>query len=296
MFAEHRRVKPAKLSLDPVPASAGGLNKTSMFARTPFAHWIGFDVCDTDWDLEIRKRFAQPLASESGEFPDTSTIESRMLPICYETGLTSGHSGDAAQFMSVATETFVKQVLSQVFDKTRSNGPGSGGSAGSGGGANWVMTHKYRVQLEKEEEAWLRGELQRDKSGLLPVEAKAASERGPLGMADFRTALEMGDCGISQMPVVIEQILFGYREGELEEWEEYSVLKGYGKFAEEELDDVDMGGITASHSNGINGINGTNGHLEDDLSDVDGWGWEGAGAQDREALNNLLDSCLAIGS
>jgi transcriptional coactivator HFI1/ADA1 len=220
-----------------------------------------------------------------------------MLPICYETGLTSGHTGDAAQFMSVATETFVKQVLSQVFDKTRSNGPGSGGSAGSGGGANWVMTHKYRVQLEKEEEAWLRGELQRDKSGLLPVEAKAASERGPLGMADFRTALEMGDCGISQMPIVIEQIMFGYREGELEEWEEYSLLNGYGKVLDEEQDDdMVMGGINASHGNGVNGVNGTNGHLEDDLSDADGWGWEGAGAQDRDALNNLLDSCLAIGS
>jgi transcriptional coactivator HFI1/ADA1 len=222
-----------------------------------------------------------------------------MLPICYETGLTSGHTGDAAQFMSVATETFVKQVLSQVFDKTRSNGPGSGGSAGSGGGANWVMTHKYRIQLEKEEEAWLRGELQRDKSGLLPIEAKAASERGPLGMADFRTALEMGDCGISQMPIVIEQIMFGYREGELEEWEEYSLLNGYGKVLDEEHDDVVMGGVTATHGNGINGINsvnGANGHLEDDLSDTDGWGWEGAGSQDRDALNSILDSCLAIGS
>ncbi len=199
--------------------------------------------------------------------------------------------------MSVATETFVKQVLSQVFDKTRSNGPGSGGSAGSGGGANWVMTHKYRVQLEKEEEAWLRGELLRDKSGLLPIEAKAASERGPLGMADFRTALEIGDCGISQMPIVIEQILFGYREGELEEWEEYSLLNSYGKVLDEEHeDDVVMGGINSSYGNGINGINGTNGHFEDDLSDNDGWGWEGAGAQDREALNSLLDSCLAIGS
>lgn len=237
------------------------------------------------------------MAAESGEFPDTSTIESRMLPICYDIGLTSGHTPDAAQFMSVATETFVKQVLSQVFDKTRSNGPGSGGSAGSGGGANWIMTHKYRVQLEKEEEAWSRAELQRDKSGLLPIEAKAASERGPLGMADFRTALEMGDCGIGQMPIVIEQIMFGYREGELEKWEEYSFPNGYGKVVgEEHDDDIVMGGINASHVNGVNGINGTNGHLEDDLSDVDGWGWEGAGAQDREALNSILDSCLAIGS
>ena len=99
------------------------------------------------------------------------------------------------------------------------------------------------------------------------------------------------------MPIVIEQIMFGYREGELEEWEEYSLLNGYGKVLDEEQDDdMVMGGINASHGNGVNGVNGTNGHLEDDLSDADGWGWEGAGAQDRDALNNLLDSCLAIGS
>jgi hypothetical protein len=30
MLGEHRRAKPVKLSSDPIPASAGGLNKTSM--------------------------------------------------------------------------------------------------------------------------------------------------------------------------------------------------------------------------------------------------------------------------
>lgn len=217
-----------------------------------------------------------------------------MLPICFEIGLTAGHTPDAAQFMSVATETFIKQVLSQVFERTRSNGPGSVGSAGSGGGASWVMTHKYRVQLEKEEEAWLRGEIQRDKSGLLPVEAKAASERGPLGMADLRTALELGDCGIAQMPIVLEQIMFSYREGELEEYDEYSLLPGYEKpVVKEAQEDVIMGGLQTSN---VNGMNGTNGHVEDDLTDSESWGWEGATLRDRESLNALLDSCLAIGS
>jgi transcriptional coactivator HFI1/ADA1 len=185
--------------------------------------------------------------------------------------------------MSVAAETFVKQFLSQVFDKTRSNGPGSGGSAGSGGGASWVTTHKYRTQLEKEEEAWLRGELLRDKSGLLPVEAKAASERGPLGMADMRTALEMGDCGIGQMPIVMEQTLFGYREGELEEWDEYSFLPGFEKVVQKDADqDVIMGGVSAPKINGYH-----------DEQNEDGYGWEGAGHRDREALSNLLEACLA---
>jgi transcriptional coactivator HFI1/ADA1 len=213
-----------------------------------------------------------------------------MLPICYETGLISGHGEDAPQFMSVATETFIKEVLSSIFGKTRSNGPGVVGSAGSGGGAGWVMSHKYRLQLEREEEAWLQGELQRDKSGLLPIEAKAASERGPLGMADVRTALEMGDCGLGQMPVVIEQIMFGYREGELEGWDDYHWPPGHEIYAKDMEGDVQMGG-TAPITNGINGHD-----PEDEKLDIDDWGWAGGDFESRKSLDGLLDSCLAIGS
>lgn len=211
-----------------------------------------------------------------------------MLPICYESGLTSGHVGDASYFMSVATETFIKEVLSSVFNKTRSNGPGATGSAGTGGGANWIQSHKYRAQLVREEEAFLKGEVQRDKNGLLPIEARAASERGPLGMADFRTALEVADCGLGQMPVVVQQIMYGYREGELETWEEYSFPENYvhGKIVEDIDGDVEMGGM-----NGTNGVNGINGHAEDD-----DWGWEGGNPEENTSLDSLLDSCLDIGS
>ncbi|KAH6722217.1 transcriptional regulator of RNA polII, SAGA, subunit-domain-containing protein [Leptodontidium sp. 2 PMI_412] len=269
IFGEQHRAKPIR-PVDAVPASAGGLNKTN-------------------WDLEIRKRYAQPLASESGEFPDTSTIESRMLPICYETGLVSGHAPDAAHFMSVATETFIKEVLSSVFSKTRSNGPGASGSAGTGGGSSWIQTHKYRTQLEREEEISLRGEIQRDKSGLLPIEAKAASERGPLGMADFRTALELGDCGLGQMPVVVQQIMMGYREGEVESWDDYSWPETYPKIFDQDIDgDIEMGGMHVA-----NGINGVNGHFD---VEGDDYGWEGGEMDDKTSLDSLLDSCLAIGS
>lgn len=213
-----------------------------------------------------------------------------MLPICYETGLVSGHAQDASYFMSVATETFIKEVLSSIFSKTRSNGPGALGSAGTGGGATWIQSHKYRAQLEREEEAFLRGEVLRDKNGLLPTEAKAASERGALGMADVRTALEMGDCGLGQMPVVVQQIMLGYREGELEAWDEFSWPDGYGanQAISGDIDeDIKMGGV--------NGIHGANGSKEDnDLpGEVDDYGWEGSEIESRLALDNLLDSCLS---
>lgn len=215
-----------------------------------------------------------------------------MLPICYETGLVSGHAQDASYFMSVATETFVKEVLSSIFSKTRSNGPGALGSAGTGGGATWIQSHKYRTQLEREEEAFLRGELLRDKNGLLPTEAKAASERGALGMADVRTALEMGDCGLGQMPVVVQQILFGYREGELETWDDFSWPDNYGigRVSAAVIDeDIQMAGA--------NGTNGVKGAIElratDDLPrEIEDFGWEGGEHESKTALDNLLDSCL----
>ncbi|EPQ61882.1 Bgt-3881 [Blumeria graminis f. sp. tritici] len=232
----------------------------------------------------VALEYAQPLASESGEFPDSSTIESRMLPICCETGILSGHAPDAAHFMSVATETFIKEVLSTIFSKTRSNGPGTGGSAGTGGGANWIQTHKYRIQLEREEDAAQRGEILRDKSGLLPIEARAASERGPLGMADVRMALELGDCGLGQMSAVVQQILLGYREGEVEHWDDYTWPENHVR--------IDGQDVPLDSDTEMSGMRALNGYSHDKESDD--WGWEGCGPEDRARLDNLLDSCLAV--
>ncbi|KAK5660140.1 hypothetical protein OQA88_13609 [Cercophora sp. LCS_1] len=262
-FSDPIRLKAAKTN--EVPASAGGLSRMN-------------------FDLEIRKRFAQPLALESGEFPDVANIESRMLPLCYENGLQSGHAPDAAQLMSIATETFIKEIMASIFSRTRCNGPGDSGNAGFGPGGAWVQTHKYRKQLAKEEEACQRGEIARDKSGLLPVEAKAASERGPLGIADLRIALEIGDCGMANFPVVARNVIYGYREGELENWEDYTWINGKERVTE--VEDVEMTGV-----NGV--VNGVHG----DAMDVDGgesW-WEGAETGDGDFLDGVLDSCLAVG-
>jgi transcriptional coactivator HFI1/ADA1 len=232
------------------------------------------------------------LAVESGEFPDVSNIEARMLPFCYEAGLASGHAPDAAQFMSIATETFVKEFLSSVFGRTRSNGPGDGGNAGFGPSSNWIMTHRYRRQLMREEEAAQRGELTRDKSGLLPVEAKAASERGPLGMADVRLALEMGDCGLANFPIITKSVIYAYREGELENWDDYTYLDGRQRVVEEE-DDVEMGGMNGA-GNGHEPLPNGVGHGDQMDIDNDMW-WEGADPGDGDFLNGVLDSCLAVG-
>lgn len=273
IFSDPYRVRLAKAPEVP-PSAAGGLNKMNL-------------------DLEIRKRYAQPLAVESGEFPDISSIESKMLPFCYEAGLVNGHSSEAPQLMTVATETFIKEVLSTVFTRTRSNGPGDSGSAGFGAGPGWVQTHKYRRQLRREEDKFIRGEAQRDKSGLLPVEAKAASERTPLGMADLRLALEIGDCGLSSIPTVTKSVFHEYREGELENWNSYSFLEGHEPGNENSGEDVDMADV----SNKTNTVTITNGVIHSGPMDVDDqWGWDGADPADGQTLDDILDSCLAVAS
>ncbi|CVL12991.1 uncharacterized protein FPRO_08131 [Fusarium proliferatum ET1] len=245
-------------------------------------------INNMNFDLEIRKRYAQPLAVESGEFPDINMISGRMLPSCYEAGLVNGHTVDAPQFLSVAVETFIKEVLTQVFSRTRSNGPGESGSAGFGVGTTWIQTHKYKRQLEYEEEAAMRGEISRDKSGLLPIESRAASERGPLGMSDLRLSLEMADTGMAQFPVLMTQVIYGYREGELENWDDYTWVGDQPPeaYTDEKHDSEANGGHVFELANGY-----------PDAMDIDteAW-WEGAESQDADMLDGILDSCLAAGS
>ncbi|KAJ3567223.1 hypothetical protein NPX13_g6845 [Xylaria arbuscula] len=225
---------------------------------------------------------------ESGEFPDSASIELQMLPISYAAGLVGGHAPDVAQFMSVATETFIKEFLSTVFGRTRSNGPGDSGSAGFGAGAGWIQTHKYRRQLRKEEAALSRGELSRDKSGLLPIEAKAASERPPLGMADLRLALEIGDCGISSLPTVRQLVLHTYKDGELDHYDNYTYVPGHAQspIGGEGV----VNGVGSSHAGGT-----TNGAAPDVMDiDEDEALWEGTSSTDMQAFDNVLDGLLAM--
>lgn len=211
-----------------------------------------------------------------------------MLPFCYEAGLEKGHTTEAPHFMSIAVDTFIKEVLTEVFSRTRSNGPGESGSAGFGVGTTWIQTHKYRKQLRKEEDAAQRGRIFRDKSGLLPIEAKAVTERGPLGIADIRLALEIADTGMAQFPLLRTQILYGWREGELENMDDYTYVHGRQPTGHvEELPTI--------------GVNGEKSHIlqngHSDAMDIDDEEipWQGAEDEDMEMFDSILDSCLAAG-
>ncbi|KAF8540688.1 transcriptional regulator of RNA polII, SAGA, subunit-domain-containing protein [Trichophaea hybrida] len=133
----------------------------------------------TNWESEIKQRYILPLASETGEFPDVDNIRLRMLPICYEEGIPGGCTHDTANFMNVAAETFVKEVLSTVISRVRSNGP------------KYVQTDRYRKLAPRGR--WV-----------VP-----ASERPLLGMHDMRLSLTLGDNFLTQMPLSMKKIMAG---------------------------------------------------------------------------------------
>lgn len=191
-----------------------------------------------------------------------------MVPICYEESLTSGAGLPCAEFMAIATETFVKEVLSAVFSRTRSNGPS--------GTINNMMMRKYRQQLEVEELAFTRGEIAKDAAtGLLPVEAREASLRRPLGVRDLRLTLELGGGVLGHMPLIVDQIMGGYFEDELETERHDRLENGVGEPHQEIKADEDAMDLDE----------------DEDGSLLD---WEGGTLGDREQLSSLLDECLSM--
>ncbi len=205
-----------------------------------------------------------------GEFPDNESIHNRTLPICYEEGLVGGAAEGASAFLNVATEFFVKEFLGVILEQTRSNGP------------SYIKTASYKRKLEREENALARRELQRNATGLLPVEQAVVNQRKPLDLDDIRVSLELGNSYLGHMPLTNQRIMNAYREGEL--YDENGNLL----FEDPMLADTD--GAVA------NGVDATI-ILDDDvvMLDDDDCGWEGGSASDRKLLESLLDECLAIG-
>lgn len=197
-----------------------------------------------------------------------------MVPICYEESVVSGAGFPCAEFMALATETFVKEVLSAIFARTRSNGPS--------GTINGMMTRNYRQELEREELAYTRGEITKDSAtGLLPIEAKEASTRRPLGVRDLRLALELGGGFLGHMPLIVDQIMGGYLEDELETEAQDRVVEGVGVGVEEVVHDEPK--LPPADE------------MDIDEEEVP-LEWEGATLADRGQLGALLDECLSMAS
>ncbi|KAL9002520.1 MAG: hypothetical protein Q9188_004558, partial [Gyalolechia gomerana] len=190
---EYHAARTIKLP-DAVPASAGGQVKTN-------------------WDLEIRKRYLPPLASETFEFPSPPDLHSRMTPICYEESLPNGCNYDCAELMSTALDHYMKSVISNIVGRVRSDLPSINSV---GGGVITTSAHANAVN-----------------KGMKAKKESAEARKG-LGVGDMRAAVSVGGWGeLAQMPTVVMGIMNGWNEGVLEGWV-------YDGNAEEEIPDDDL--------------------------------------------------------
>ncbi len=221
----------------------------------------------TNWEPEIRKRYMQPLYAETLEFPDIATIHARIVPICYEESISQGCSTQCAELVSIAAETHLKNMLSEVFNRTRSNGPRYEHTAGEG-----IFTRSYRKKLAQEEAELKAGKLEKTRDDdLLPIEAQAAYARRPIGMADLQLTAQVGPLPWNSNPILAFNIANASAGYDHDQWlmdqEQYN------------------GPIVVGHA----------GPDDDPMeidNDVDNNGWEGGGSHDRLALNAVLADCL----
>ena len=291
------------------PVSAGGYQKTSMLYLAIIilkltsifihVHNLAHTNRCLDWDLEIRKRYTQPLFTETHEFPDTESISARMLPICYENGLPGGSGADCASFMNTATEIYIKEALTNFLSRVTSNGD------------KYIKIASYKRAVEKDEERVARGEIGRTAGGYLPVELEEMRKRKPLCMEDIRLALDLGDSYLGQVPLIAGQIANGrYLDAE--------GVDPPGPAAEEPIRPAiasvamqrsvsGAGAVTngvAARAPSQNGVaaglglglqTGFRVDLGDPMQVDEEWGWNGGQVGDLEGLDSVLDGCLAVG-
>lgn len=183
--------------------------------------------------------------------------------------------------MATATEQYIKEVVSAILARTRSNVPAAVGG-------NGIMTRQYRKQLDREEELAVKGELARGPvNGLLPVEAREAGGRRGIGMGDLRLAIGVGGCELGSMPGVVKAVMGGWQEGILEGWAEMREANRMQVDGEEEEDEE-------GRRPGPR-VNGVKSDMDLDPMEED-WGWEGGGAADRSRLHSLLDDIMTVGT
>lgn len=240
-------------------------NNANNASSTDGSMTAGGGLGKTNWDLEIRRRYAQPMAAETLEFPSVSDVQSRIEPICYEEGVASAPAANGglqacAELVEQATEVYLKALLGDICGHTRSNHAEEG-----------VQTSSFKKRLRKEEEEAERGVVQRSAAGLLPVEMEVQASRVPLSLDDLRLALEVRDDFVRQDRYLKEEIVLG----------RWPNVGGKGPARTPKL------------TNGVSGAGHADGVTNGDAADHnEGWGWQGTSNEDQDALFGVLDNVL----
>ena len=231
------------------PQSAGGMGRSN-------------------YEMESRRRYAQPLASETLEFPTHSDVQNRIEPIAVEEGLagsTQSTIAACAELVEQATEVYLKEMLGNLRSHARSNGEGC------------IQTAKFRRQLQREEEDAERGIVQRNPAGLLPVEMEMQAKFDPLSMEDLRLSMLQSDIFLRQDPFLEEGI-----------W-----LDRYP-----DLDNGQLSIVNGAYA--LSGLVAGKGKqravTEEPMHAADeGDFWQGSTSVARDELMGVLDDCLAVG-
>jgi transcriptional coactivator HFI1/ADA1 len=240
----------------------------------------------TNWDLEIRRRYVIPLASETLDFPSRADIQARIEPICYEEGvglsavpMTTATLNTIAELVETATETYVKEYLSSLFSTTRSNAPGELGP----------ITAKFRAQMRKEEDAVDKGELARSAAGFLPCEQEALTRREPLTLDEVRLHLRLAETRFRHDPFLAEEILDHVEmDGGMVDTPLGTNGHGYHHHGHFDLEDHHAANGKEAFDDGdaIMHDSDDGGDNEEEL------GWEGATLADRDQLFGVLDQII----
>jgi hypothetical protein len=188
-----------------------------------------------------------------------------MLPICYEEGIFHGFASGTPQFMTIATEMFVKDFLSRLFSSTRTNGP------------HWVKTSTYKRRLQHEESLFETGEIHKNASGQLPIEQEAENNRRPLGLVDLRLAVQ------------IEATPWGpHAPRTMRFYESAGLVDDDSNDFEADGRPTKKGAMSAPPKPLTNGVHANGVHHDDEET-----GWAGGTDLDRIELDSVLDDCLA---
>ena len=268
-YANELAVQPPQNQGQTEPQSATGTGPTG----------AGSGLAKTNFDLEIRRRFASTLASEALEFPALSEIQGRIEPISYESGLTGVQQGalqGCAELIEQATEVYVKEMLGALLGHARSNVPGIAS----------VQTSRFRKRLRHEEDDAERGVLQRNAAGLLPVEMEIQANRDALDMQDLRLGLKLDDAFLKTDRFLGEDIMLNqYPDLDLNPKSD-SPLFGNGSRA------------SAPATNGVHDKAEEKDAPADpmDIDELDFGHFKGITKKDSDLLMSTLDDCLlAVG-
>ncbi|KAI7607524.1 hypothetical protein KC346_g10050 [Hortaea werneckii] len=216
--------------------------------------------------MESRRRYAQPLASETLEFPTLNEMHARIEPIAAEEGLAGSTQSTVqacAELVEQATEVYIKELLGQLRSHTKANGEGC------------IQTSAFRRQLQREEEDAERGVVQRNAAGFLPAEMDVLAKQEPLDMEDLRISMLNNDFFLKQDKFLAEEIWLD-RYPEIGEHDDTFIANG----GPVQNGDVPM--FERAETEEVS--------VADDAEH-----WQGATKAAHMELGGILDDCLAVG-